>query len=79
MGLNKEVDTPGVIYEEPGKAINIAQSDFYSEAGITMHAVTNAMYGKNSQQSLSIHNDYVSYHKILYNIHSLLLLFNLID
>ena len=38
MGLNKEVDTPGVIYEEPGKAINISQSDFYSEAGITIHA-----------------------------------------
>ena len=51
--------TPGVLYEEPGVATNNAESDFYSEAGMTLNVVTNAMYGMNSQ--LSTNNEYVSY------------------
>ena len=66
IGLNEEhtirvVHTPGVLYEESGVATNNAQSDFYSEAGMT---VTNAMYGKNSQ--LSTNNEYVSYHFLMW-------------
>ena len=51
------VHTPGVLYEETGKATNIAQSDFYSEAGLTL---SNPMYGMISQQSTN--NEHVSYH-----------------
>ena len=43
-----------VIYEEPGKAENNAQTDFYSEAVMTIHTVTNAMYGMNSPQSTNL-------------------------
>ena len=66
--LNEEhtirvVHTPGVLYEEPGVATNNAQSDFYSEAGMTLNVVANAMYGMNNQ--LSTNNEYVSYHFLI--------------
>ena len=66
--LNEEhtirvVHTPGVLYEEPEVATNNAQSDFYSEADMTLNVVTNAMYGINSQ--LSTNNEYVSYHFLM--------------
>ena len=61
VGLDKEViHTPCVIYDEAGKAANNAQSDFYSEAGMNIHTVTNAMYGMNTQ--LTSNSNYVSYH-----------------
>ena len=58
------VHTPGVLYEEPEVATNNAQSDFYSEAGMSIHTVTNAMYGMNNQ--LSTNNEYVSYHFLMW-------------
>ena len=78
MGLDKEViHTPCVIYEEAGKAANNAQSDFYSEAGMNIHTVTNAMYGMNNQ--LSTNSNYVSYHITIYThfLLYILLLYNL--
>ena len=51
------VNTPPGIYEEPGEGTNNGQSDFYSEAGIT---INNDMYGMNNQQSTN--SEYVSYH-----------------
>ena len=57
------VHTPGVLYEEIGKATNIAQSDFYSEAGLTL---SNPMYGIVSQQSTN--NERVSYYVTNFSI-----------
>ena len=76
VGLNKEViHTPCVIYDEAGKAANNAQSDFYSEAGMNIHTVTNAMYGMNNPQSTNL-----SYHITIYShclLYYILLLYNL--
>ena len=57
------VHTPVVIYEEPGKTTNNAQSDFYSEACMTSNVVTNALYGMNSHPSTN--SEYVSYHSLI--------------
>ena len=57
------VHTPGVLYEETGKATNIAQSDFYSEAGLT---ISNPMYEMISQESTN--NERVSYHVTNFSI-----------
>ena len=66
-GLNENIlNTPPGMYEEPVIDTNTAQSDFYSEAGMT---INNAMYGMNNQQSTN--NEYVSYH---FSILKLLLL-----
>ena len=64
-GLNENtVNTPPGIYEEPEEATNNAQSDFYSEAGMT---INNDMYGMNNQQSTN--SEYVSYHFLIWYTH----------
>ena len=63
------VHTPGVLYEEIGKAANIAQSDFYSEAGLT---ISNPMYEMISQESTN--NERVSYHVTNFSIITFILL-----